>query len=93
MVLKLQQEFYRKTQESHFRATSPLSLLLFSYIKISLYTSCSVITFGNGKYFLSMLLLSTATFWVFLTQQGYDRRKGIAESSISRLAEQEQMLW
>lgn len=39
-----------------------------------------------------MLLLSTATFWVFLTQQGYERIKEMAESSINRLAEQEQML-
>lgn len=39
-----------------------------------------------------MLLLSIDTFCVFLTQQGYDRIKGMAESSISTLAEQEQML-
>lgn len=70
---------------------SHLSILLFFYIKISLYTNCPVITFIMEKDSLSMLLLSIATFWVFLTQQGYNRINGMLESLISRLAEQEQM--
>lgn len=46
MVLKLQ-EFYKK--RISFQTHTPPPSLLFSYMKISLYTNCSVITFGNGK--------------------------------------------
>lgn len=55
MVLKLRKSFTGKNKKISFKThTPPLSLLLFSYIKISPYTSCSAITFGNGKDSLSI---------------------------------------
>lgn len=65
---------------------TPIPLLLFCYMMIVLYMNYCVITFYIGKDPISMLLLLVTIFWVFLTQQGSERIKGMAESYITRLA-------